>query len=221
MKKISFAILFMSFFYGQSLTIPSGVTIEMSGEVEMEFIDVEGEGGASNEDNFLKKIETRSPHTRIDKAVLDFKMFYSEDISYRISFNFNDGEGFADKHYLLYKKDDTRIEIGKNRPAVALKRITEGYPLIGTAYWKGREYHVDYERSFSNFKLGSTIALKRPLGYDDAVEDKSFRMLVYDDAEKVDGQTVEYGVRGSMKLDNFNIMGWYYTGKLIDDEDYN
>ena len=33
MKNISFAILFMSFFYGQSLTIPSGVTIEMSGEV--------------------------------------------------------------------------------------------------------------------------------------------------------------------------------------------
>ena len=84
MKKILFTILFMSFFYGQSLTIPSGVKIEMSGEVEMEFIDVEGEGGASNEDNFLKKIETRSPHTRIDKAVLDFKMFYSEDISYRI-----------------------------------------------------------------------------------------------------------------------------------------
>ena len=220
MKKILLTILFMSFFYGQSLTIPSGVKIEMSGEVEMEFIDVEGEGGASNEDNFLKKIETRSPHTRIDKAVLDFKMFYSEDISYRISFNFNDGEGFADKHYLLYKKDDTRIEIGKNRPAVALKRITEGYPLIGTAYWKGREYHVDYERSLSNFKFGSTIALKRPLGYDDAVEDKSFRMLVYDDAEKVDGQTVEYGVRGSMNLDNFNIMGWYYTGKLIDDEDW-
>ena len=100
-----------------------------------------------------------------------------------------------------------------------MKRITEGYPLIGTAYWKGREYHVDYERSLSNFKFGSTIALKRPLGYDDAVEDKSFRMLVYDDAEN-DGQTIEYGVRGSMDLGNFNIMGWYYAGKLIDDEDW-
>ena len=45
-------------------------------------------------------------------------------------------------------------------------------------------------------------------------------MLVYDDAEKVDGQTIEYGVRGSMDLGNFNIMGWYYAGKLIDDEDW-
>ena len=33
------------------------------------------------------------------------------------------------------------------------------------------------------FTLGSTVSLKRPLGYDDAAEDKSFRMLVYDDTE--------------------------------------
>ena len=33
MKKILFTILFMSFFYGQSLTIPSGVKIEMSGDI--------------------------------------------------------------------------------------------------------------------------------------------------------------------------------------------
>ncbi len=220
MKNLLIIISASSICFSQFMEIPSGVKIEMSGEVEMEFIDVEGEGGASNEDNFLKKIETRSPHTRIDKAVLDLKMFYSENISYRISFNFNDGEGFADKYYLLYKNDDTRIEIGKNRPAVALKRSTEGYPLIGTAYWKGREYHVDYEKSLNNFTFGSSIALKRPLGYDDAVEDKSFRMLVYDDAEKLDGQTVEYGIRGAFSLDSFNLIGWYYAGKLIDDEDW-
>ena len=204
----------------QSITIPSGVQIEMSGEVEMEFIDVEGEGGAGNQDALIQKVQTKSPHTRIDKAVLDFKVYYSDNITYRVSFNFDDNKGFADKYYLKYKNDNTTIKIGKDRPAVALKRVTEGYPLIGTAYWKGREYHIDWQQSFKMFTLGSTVSLKRPLGYDDAAEDKSFRMLVYDDTRVIDGQTIEYGLRGSTNLAGLNLMGWYYTGKLIDDEDW-
>ena len=203
-----------------SLSIPSGVKIELSGEVEVEFIDVEGKGGAGNREGFLKKIETRSPHTRIDKAVLDFKVIYSPTISYRFSLRFNDNRAYADKHYLLYKKDDLRVEIGKNRPAVALKRKTEGYPLIGTAYWKGRQYHIDVSRKFAIFDYGASIALNTPLGYDDALEDKSFRMLVYDDTEKTDGQTYEFGLRGKMDLGIMNFQSWYYTGKLIDDEDW-
>ena len=115
----------------QSITIPSGVQIEMSGEVEMEFIDVEGEGGAGNQDALIQKVQTKSPHTRIDKAVLDFKVYYSDNITYRVSFNFDDNKGFADKYYLKYKNENTTVKIGKDRPAVALKRVTEGYPLIG------------------------------------------------------------------------------------------
>ena len=40
----------------QSITIPSGVQIEMSGEVEMEFIDVEGEGGAGNREALRQEV---------------------------------------------------------------------------------------------------------------------------------------------------------------------
>ena len=70
------------------------------------------------------------------------------------------------------------------------------------------------------FEYGASIALKRPLGYDDAVEDKSFRMLVYGDSEKVDGQTYEVGVRGGLKFNSLKVQSWFYTGKLIDDEDW-
>ena len=35
---------------GFGITIPSGVGIEISGEVEVEFIDVEGKGGAQHRD---------------------------------------------------------------------------------------------------------------------------------------------------------------------------
>ena len=225
MKNLYLIVILFSFIlsqsdFSQSIDIPSGVKIEMSGEVEMEFIDVEGKGGAANREALRQEVYTRSPHTRIDKAVLDFKVYYSENITYRVSFNFDDNKGFADKYYLKYNKDNTQIKIGKDRPAVALKRVTEGYPLIGTAYWKGREYQVDWQQNFNMFTLGSTVSLKRPLGYDDAAEDKSFRMLVYDDTDVIDGQTLEYGLRASTSLGNLNFMGWYYTGKLIDDADW-
>ena len=205
---------------GLTITIPSGVEIEISGEAEVEFIDVEGPGGAQHEDDFMKKIETRSPYTQIDKTVLDFKLIYTDKITYNFSLRFDDNGAYADKHYLKYKEDDLRIELGKNRPKIALKRITEGYPLIGTAYWKGRQYHLDLEKKFGSSVLGMSVALKRPLGYDDVAEDKSFRMMVYDDTKKLDGQTVEFGFRGGHEIKSLKLEGWYYFGKLIDDEDW-
>ena len=45
-------------------------------------------------------------------------------------------------------------------------------------------------------------------------------MLVYDDNEKVDGQTFEVGFRAGLNLDMLKVQSWYYTGKLIDDEDW-
>ena len=126
-KRICFITFFfccINFVFAQNndvtITIPSGVQIELSGEVEVEFIDVEGKGGAGNRETFLKKIETRSPHTRIDKAVLDLKVIYSPSISYRFSLRFDDNGAYADKHYLLFKKEDLRVELGKNRPISSL-----------------------------------------------------------------------------------------------------
>ena len=146
------------------------------------------------------------------QIILDLKLLYSKSISYRFSLRFDDDNAYADKHYLTIKNSTTRLELGKNRPHVALKREIEGYPLIGTAYWKGREYHADIERDFNDIglKLGTSIALKRPLGYDDAAEDKSFKMLVYDDGEKIDGQTVEYGVRAGLHTKLFVHQSFLY-----------
>ena len=205
---------------GVSINIPSGIEIEVSGKAEVEFIDVEGKGGARYEDDFLKKIETRSPYTQIDKTVLNFKLLYTDNITYNFSLRFDDEGAYADKHFLKYVKGNNRIELGKNRPRIALKRDTEGYPLIGTAFWKGRQYHLDMEKTLKQASFGGSISLKRPIGYDDAAEDRSFRMMVYDDAEKLDGQTVEFGLRSSYSLSPLKLEAWYYFGKLIDDEDW-
>ena len=232
MKK-SIWLLFFSFILSQSdaggsinnpqkisLSIPSGVEIEVSGEVEVELIDVEGKGGAQYRDEFIQKVDYRSPFVEIDKTVLDFKLLYTKNLTYNFSLRFDDDGAYADKHFLKYKKNNSVLEFGKNRPLIALKRNTEGYPLIGTAYWKGRQYHLDYEKRFSSFSFGTSIALKRLIGYDAAAEDKSFEMMVYDDAKKIDGQTLEFGFRAESSFEPFKVQGWYYFGKLVDDEEW-
>jgi len=203
-----------------SINVPSGVGIEVSGEVEVEFIDVEGKGGAQYRDEFIQKVDYRSPFVEIDKTVLDFKLLYTQDLTYNFSLRFDDDKAYADKHFLKYKKGNSILEFGKNRPLIALKRKTEGYPLIGTAYWKGRQYHLDYQKEFSSFSFGASIALKRLIGYDAAAEDKSFEMMVYDDTEKIDGQTLEFGFRGETSFKPIKLQGWYYFGKLVDDEEW-
>ena len=203
-----------------SINVPSGVGIEVSGEVEVEFIDVEGKGGAQYRDEFIQKVDYRSPFVEIDKTVLDFKLLYTQDLTYNFSLRFDDDKAYADKHFLKYKKGNSILEFGKNRPLIALKRKTEGYPLIGTAYWKGRQYHLDYQKEFSSFSFGASIALKRLIGYDAAAEDNSFEMMVYDDTEKIDGQTLEFGFRGETSFKPIKLQGWYYFGKLVDDEEW-
>ena len=205
---------------GFGITIPSGVGIEISGEVEVEFIDVEGKGGAQYRDEFIQKVDYRSPFVEIDKTVLDFKLLYTDNLTYNFSLRFDDDGAYADKHFLKYQTGNSTLEFGKNRPLIALKRKTEGYPLIGTAYWKGRQYHLDYQRNFSSSSIGLSVALKRLIGYDAAAEDKSFEMMVYDDTKKIDGQTLEFGMRAETSFEPLKLQGWYYFGKLVDDEEW-
>jgi len=212
----------------QTVTVQteSGLNVTLGGEVEMEFIDVEGPGGFSNQDLTVKKVKNRSPHMRIDKAILSAKVDYSENLYYSFEFRFGDQDAYIDKHYarLNVPSINTQFEIGKNKPMIAISRKTEGYPLIGTAFWKGREYHITSETktNIGPLKLtgGLSFAMKRALGTDDAAEDKSFKMLVYDNYNSKDGQTFEYGAALGLEAFGFSTQGWYYTGELIDDFDW-
>ncbi|MBC8375542.1 MAG: hypothetical protein H8E26_05800 [FCB group bacterium] len=226
---LSGLILLPLFTFGQGITVStgSGLDLELSGEVELEFIDVEGAGGFANQDLTYQKVRNRSPHMRIDMAVLGARVNYSENLSYNIEFRFDDESAYVDKQYarLNVPGINTQFEMGKNRPFVSRKRQSEGYPLVGTAFWKGREAHINGTTEImlgEKGKLtgGLSFAMKRPLGTDDAAEDKSFKMMVYDDYEPKNGQTFEYGVKAGIDIAGISLLGWYFMGELIDDWDW-
>jgi len=67
LKNFFIYISFIGYLFSQqnsnqslSINIPSGVGIEVSGEVEVEFINVEGKGGAQYRDEFIQKVDYRS-----------------------------------------------------------------------------------------------------------------------------------------------------------------
>lgn len=224
-------ILLSSFIYSQDSTkhllinLPSGINVNLSGKIEFEYVDVEGKGGSLNNDNNLnQEVQTRSPFLRIDKAVLKFKAIYTKYLSLRFGLRFNDSNAYLDRIYLLYQNPNHRLEIGRNKPAIALSRKIEAYPLIGTAFWRGRQYHIDYEKQLSFFKIGSSLSLKRPLSFKAPLEDNSFPMLVYGNMPKSnkdwDGVTTELGIRGEFGIGPLSILGWGYWGKLYDDYDW-
>jgi len=212
---------------GVTVSTDSGLDVILGGEVELEFVDVEGKGGFTHQDLTYQKVKNRSPHMRIDMAILSARVIYSENLYYQIEYRFNDERAYVDKQYAHLKVPSLNsvFEIGKDRPFVSTQRRSEGYPLIGTAFWKGREAHITSE---TKFKLGGmgligglSFAMKRPLGTDDAAEDKSFKMMVYGDYEPKNGQTFEYGVKLGVQLfERLDLLGWYYTGELIDDWDW-
>jgi len=214
---------------GQTVEIHSatGLDIELGGEVQFEFIDVEGLGGFAHEDLTYQKVKNRSPYMQIDKAVLEANVQYSENLYYHIEYRFDDDAAYVDKNYarLNLPGISTRIEVGKNRPFVAVKRHTEGYPLIGTAFWKGREVHLVSDSKISlgdnaSLEGGVSFAMKRPFDTDDAAEDKSFKMMVYGDYQPRRGQTYEYGAKGGLQLHGLSALGWFYYSELIDDWDW-
>jgi len=215
------------FAQGISYATESGIGIVFGGEVELEFVDVEGPGGFSHQDLTYQKVSNRSPHLRIDRAITTTRVVYSDNLFYYIEMGFYDDKTKVDRHYARLKLEDynTVLELGKNKPMVATSRKTEAYPLIGTAFWKGREYHITSNTKFElgddfELELGLSFAMKRPLGTDDAAEDKSFKMLIYDDYEPKNGQTFEYGVMVGAEYEGVFAQGWYYYSQLIDDYDW-
>ncbi len=205
----------------------SGLLIKIGGEIEYEFVDVEGKGGFSNADGSTLRPSQRSPYIAMDEASLKFDVIYSENLELFLKYKFSGSEATLDISLATYKLPDwgARIEFGKDEPIVAPSRKTESYPLIGTAFWKGRENHVAFFKNMDfgeQFKteIGLSVGPKRQFGSDDVAEDKSFKMLVYDDFEAKDGQSEEWGLSLKGEYEGILAQGFYYQGRLIDDFDW-
>jgi len=58
------------------ISLSNGLRLAFHGSLELEFVDVEGQGGFSHQDLTTLKVNNRSPHLKLDKAVLEPRLLY-------------------------------------------------------------------------------------------------------------------------------------------------
>ena len=173
-----FFIILLSIIFAQdttkqiSINLPSGIDIDLKGKVEFEFVDVEGEGGATNSTEFIQKIQTRSPYVRIDKAVLNFKILYSKNENLISARNIYD-QLYVDSMNSNLGRDSRSIinsEIIENiiRINIQLDDFEEGKKFINSLEQNQRNYELegDFYKYFKKFDEANN-------SYDKALEEET------------------------------------------------
>ncbi len=206
------------------------MTLDFSYEVELEFLNVEGKGGFLNMDPNPLRVANKSARIKVDKAVLTPILRYRDLFVAPVELRANDRTAFVDRMFLrtrwlcIAPHLTFRSEVGKNHPFVRPKRWTEFYSLLGTMFWKGREYHAWSEFKLSagpvNIIAGATGAQKRPLSLDDVAEDDSFKLLALGDTVKAAvGNNFTYGGKLFVSAYGMSVVGYGFRGKLTDNDD--
>lgn len=226
-------VLGLSSAWAQEASPPPEYWLGVGFELELEFIDVEGQGGFANMDIGTLRADNRSPHVDLDKFIVAPMLGFRDLATFVVELRADDGSSYIDRAIGRTKWFDLvatcrgnlqlRAELGKNQPFVRPDRRTEAYPLIGTAFWKGREYHANTELRFDGGELsailGTSLSQKRPLAVEEPGEDRSFSMLVLEDHRTVVGTNFAYGGKLGLGAYGANLLGFAFGGKLMDNHD--
>ena len=143
MKLLAFlcGLLVGSIALGEAVIQPrKDVKLTIGGNIEYEFVDVEGEGGFKSLEGSTLRPDQRSPYVKMDEASIRMTVEFSENTELYLKYKFSDSSANIDINVLKVKFPELdALEVGRDRPIVATKRKTESWPLIATAYWKSKK----------------------------------------------------------------------------------
>lgn len=202
---------------------------ELKTELELELVDVEGEGGFSNQDTTRLKIDNRSPYFQIDFFALRPRVWFKDLVELWAELRFETGGAEVDRVVLATRWLHPtpwlgfRLELGRNTPIVRYKRRTESYPLLAKAFHRGREHHLVGEGRLLlgpvSVELSGVVASKRPLGNESPGEDDSLYLLAYADERALVGSNFTWGGKLTAAVAGFSATVYGFGGELIDNHD--
>lgn len=153
------------------LTTLKGEKFSLGGELEFEYIDVQNDGAESE------------PHFVLDKFVLHPKIYLAEDIYLDVQLYFQPKHTASiNEFHIMFKNtpcEHTYLDAGLYERQIKSHshRVTEGYPLIGVAFWRDDEYAVslgfEWESLYGSLLVGDGLAL----GEKQVAEDSSHKMI--------------------------------------------
>ncbi len=205
------------------------LTLTFKGELELEFHDIEGEGGPGHDSpTDTKTLGTRSPFVELDSFWLAVRLGMGQHVGlYSIlDFRPNDarlGAVFADfrmrsPHWLSH-----HLEAGYHPPFVKVDRRTERYPLIATAYWREPELHLLYEARAelghrTSCTAGATLAMMRPLApagvQESTSESGTINILGLDGARTFSGNGPVVGARLGAETYGVSLEAFAFLGRM-------
>ncbi len=199
------------------LTTKKGGKFSLGGELEYEYVDVQNGG---------KKAE---PHFVLDKFVLQPKVNINEDISIEAQLYFQPhNKTSINEFHIMFKNipcKHTYIDAGLFEREIKnhSHRITEGYPLVGTAFWRDDEYALslggEWKSLYGSLLVGDGLAL----GEKQVAEDSSYK-IIHDNKRDEDFNglsefNANFGYRNDYgKLGKVDVLLFYVYKELSDSD---
>ncbi len=159
-----------------------GEKIRLSGRVEVEYRDTQGE-----DDYYLQRTEHPVGTFQLDKAVLRLDSRFTKDVDGTLRVDVYDNDAKLREAYLDWANlpVDSRLRVGLMQKFFRPARLTETYPLVGTAFWRSRDLGVEWKWQVAPVYGYAALYNGLLLNDKEIGEDDSFP-LIRDDFEGVD-----------------------------------
>lgn len=202
--------------------------LEIGGELELELVDTERE---SDSGTFGSKTNESETHFQLDKFILVPKVTLNDDIYMRGELRFGDSSAYLDEWQVYFKnlRFNSYVKVGKDQRFISEKildkfsRKTEGYPLLGKAFWEDQEYAITWIGEQGGFAWALSYGDGLDLTRSNITEDTTtaYRMLQDDDNGDDEKHEIGVGLRYRFELaekNTLDVTGFSYWDKLSSGE---
>lgn len=203
-----------------------GPRVVLHGELEVEVHDLSGKGGPGFDSaTDTRTVYTRSPYGEIDAGYVSGAVEVAPDTAATLAVDLDP----LGARLVIASVDWRRVGAvthelfaGFDRPAVALDRRTERYPLIASSYWRSPALHVRYDASSARGRwrvhAGGHAGFLRPLGsapvQDSTAFDTTIRVLAWAPGRPMPGVGPEVGAWLGGGVGWAFVEGFVFAGRL-------
>ena len=205
-----------------------GMSLTLTGELEVELHDIEGEGGPGHDSvTDTRTVGTRSPTIELDSLWVALRFQLLDELGVSAAVEFDPGGARLSAAWLDGQLTGPgwlshSLLIGLHAPIVATTRMTERYPLVAAAFWREPEMQAAYRAEARagdwRFSLAVSLALMRPLDLapvlDVRIVGGTLNHLAWGAATTFSGNGPVGGAMLRVAWRGLSVAGWGFFGGL-------
>ncbi len=208
-------------------TARAQIAVELSGELELELVDIEGEGGPGFDSvTDTRTLGTRSPTVRLDTARVVVRARHVAGLGGALSVDLRPRGLYVGVATIDFERWGQRLwagldrplpSAGRNHPLPSADRRTERYPLIAAAYWREPGLAAGWSGRFGAFEVGTSVGIRRPLDLSpvsEAPASGTLNVVGYGQARSFSGNGPVVGGYLGLSAHGVTALGFGFVGPL-------